>query len=101
MKIIQAKMEKEIRLGVNRRVNCDTANLTKAVDAAQQQLAAIRALRESGEFDRLPEKLRETALLREQNPEATLTELAAMVEPPVSKPTMSYRMRSLIARSKQ
>ena len=101
MKIIQAKMEKEIRNGVNRRVNCDTANLTKAVDAAQQQLAAIRALRESGEFDRLPEKLRETALLREQNPEATLTELAAMVEPPVSKPTMSYRMRSLIARSKQ
>lgn len=101
MKIIQAKMEKEIRNGVNRRVNCDTANLTKAVDAAQQQLAAIRALRESGEFDRLPEKLRETALLREKNPEATLTELAALVEPPVSKPTMSYRMRSLIARSKQ
>lgn len=101
MKIIQAKMEKEIRNGVNRRVNCDTANLSKAVDAAQQQLAAIRILRENGEFEQLPEKLQETARLREENPEATLTELAAMVDPPVSKPAISHRMHSIIERSKQ
>ena len=101
MKIIQAKMEKEIRNEVNRRVNCDTANLSKAVDAAQQQLAAIRILRESGKFDQLPEKLQQTARLREEYPEATLSELAAMVVPPVSKPAISHRMRCLIARSKQ
>lgn len=101
MKIIQAKMEKEVRNGVNRRVNCDTANLSKAVDAAQEQLAAIRILRETGEFDQLPEKLRETAVLREENPEATLAELAELVNPPVSKPAISHRMRSLIQRSKQ
>jgi hypothetical protein len=99
MKIIQAKMEKEVRNGVNRRVNCDTANLTKAVDAAQEQLAAIRILRETGEFERLPAKLQETARLREENPEATLSELAAMVDPPVSKPALSHRMRTLIQRS--
>ena len=101
MKIIQAKMEKEVRNGVNRRVNCDTANLTKAVDAAQEQLAAIRILRASGEFDCLPQKLRETAVLREENPEATLSELAAMVDPPVSKPALSHRMKTIIQRSRE
>lgn len=99
MKIIQAKMEKEVRNGVNRRVNCDTANLTKAVDAAQEQLAAIRVLRARGEFDQLPPKLRETAILREENPEATLSELAAMVDPPISKPALSHRMRTIITRA--
>jgi hypothetical protein len=92
-------MEKEVRNGVNRRVNCDTANLTKAVDAAQEQLAAIRALRESGRFEQLPEKLQETAALREAHPEATLSELSELVDPPVSKPAMSHRMRKLIAAS--
>ena len=101
MKIIQAKIEKEVRNDVNRRVNCDTANLTKAVDAAQQQLAAIRALRESGRFDRLPEKLRQTAILREEYPEATLSELAELADPPVSKPAVSHRMRRLIESSEE
>ncbi len=96
MKIIEAKVEKELRNGVNRRCNCDTANLGKAVDAAQQQLTAIRKLRDSGKFDALPEKLRDAAQLREENPEATLSELAAMASPPLSKPAMSHRMRKLI-----
>ena len=101
MKIIQARIEKDVRNGVNRRVNCDTANLGKAVEAAQAQLAAIRILREKGRFDQLPEKLRQAALLREENPEATLTELAEMAEPPVSKPAMSHRMKKLIERSEE
>ena len=101
MKIIQAKMEKELRNRANRRVNCDTANLGKAVDAAQEQLAAIRRLRAQGRFDSLPEKLQAAARLREESPEATLTELAACVVPPVSKPAMSHRMQRLIAISKE
>ena len=96
MKIIEAKVEKELRNGVNRRCNCDTANLGKAVNAAQQQLQAIRQLRERGKLDTLPEKLRDAARLREENPEATLSERAAMAEPPLSKPAMSHRMRKLI-----
>lgn len=71
------------------------------MDAAQQQLAAIRSLRERGKFDQLPEKLRQTALLREQYPEATLSELAELVEPPVSKPAISHRMRRLIECSEE
>ena len=96
MKIIEAKMETELRNDVNRRCNCDTANLGKAVNAAQQQIAAIRQLRKSGKLDELPEKLKSAAILREENPEATLSELAAMADPPLSKPAMSHRMRKLI-----
>ena len=96
MKIIEAKMEKELRNDVNRRCNCDTANLGKAVNAAQQQIAAIRQLRKSGKLDELPEKLKSAAILREEHPEATLSELAAMADPPLSKPAMSHRMRKLI-----
>jgi DNA-binding protein WhiA len=94
-------MEKELRNGVNRRCNCDTANLSKAVDAAQQQLMAIRQLKASGKLEQLPEKLQQAAALREENPEATLSELAELVEPPISKPAMSHRMRKLIELSEE
>ncbi len=101
MAIMEAKVEKELVNGVNRRVNCETANLTKVVDAAQEQLLAIRKLRESGRFETLPEKLKESAILREENPEATLTELSEMTEPPVSKSAMNHRMRKLTELSRE
>ena len=72
------------------------SSMVRAVNAAQQQIAAIRQLRKSGKLDELPEKLKSAAILREENPEATLSELAAMADPPLSKPAMSHRMRKLI-----
>ena len=96
MELMNAKAEKLLRNGVNRRVNCETANLTKVVDASMGQMAAIRALEEAGELDKLPGKLRETALLRKENPEATLQELAAMLEPPITKSAINHRMRKLL-----
>ena len=60
------------------------------------QMAAIRALEEAGELDKLPGKLRETAFLRKGNPEATLQELAAMLEPPITKSAINHRMRKLL-----
>ncbi len=96
MGIIEARLEKELNNKVNRRVNCDGANISKVVDAAQAQLRAIRVLRERGQLDRLPEKLRQAALAREENPEASLTELAAMMEPPITKPAMGSRMKKLM-----
>ena len=96
MGVMEAKVEKDLRNGVNRRVNCETANLTKVVDASMGQLAAIRALEEAGELDKLPGKLRETALLRRENPEATLQELAAMLNPPITKSAINHRMRKLL-----
>lgn len=96
MGVMEAKVEKDLRNGVNRRVNCETANLTKVVDASMGQMAAIRALEEAGALDKLPGKLRETALLRRENPEATLQELAAMLNPPITKSAINHRMRKLL-----
>ena len=96
MGVMEAKVEKDLRNGVNRRVNCETANLTKVVDASMGQMAAIRALEGAGELDKLPGKLRETALLRRENPEATLQELAAMLNPPITKSAINHRMRKLL-----
>ena len=98
---MEAKVEKDLRNGVNRRVNCETANLTKVVDASIGQLAAIRKLEENGVLRTLPQKLQQTAQLRRDNPEATLSELAEMPDPPVSKSAMNHRMRKLIELSKE
>lgn len=97
MGVMEAKVEKALRNGINRRVNCETANLTKVVDASIEQVAAIRKLQKQGRLKELPPKLRETAKLRLDNPEATLQELAAMQDPPVSKSAMNHRMRKLVA----
>ena len=101
MGIIEAKLEKELKNRVNRRCNCDDANTSKVVDAAQGQLYAIRILRERGMLDELPEKLRQAAVAREENPESSLTELAAMMEPPITKPAMNNRMKKLLALAKE
>ena len=96
MAIMEARLEKEMSNKVNRRCNCDDANISKVVDAAQEQLADIRILRDAGAFENLPEKLRQAAIAREQNPESALTELAGQMEPPISKPAMSHRLQRLV-----
>ena len=96
MGIIEAKLEKELNNKVNRRCNCDDANTSKVVEAAQEQLNAIRILKERGMLEKLPQKLKQAADAREQNPEASLTELAAMMEPPISKPAMNHRLQKLV-----
>ena len=96
MGIIEARLEKELNNKVKRRVNCDGANISKVVEAAQAQLTAIRILRERGQFDQLPGKLKEAAQARETEPEASLTELAAMMDPPITMPAMNNRMKKLI-----
>ena len=101
MRIMEAKVEKDLRNGVNRRVNCETANLGKAVDAAQEQLAAIRRLESNGTYNDLPDKIRKTAELRKANPEATLQELAQMQDPPLTKSAINHRMRKLLELSRQ
>ena len=97
MEIMNAKVEKQLRGGVNRRVNCDAANLDKTVDAALEQLDAIRRLEEAARLDTLPEKLKEAVELRRANPEMTLTELAALCHPPVTKSAFNHRLRKLMS----
>lgn len=96
MGIMEARLEKELNNKVNRRVNCDDANTSKTVEAAQEQLTAIRTLREWDRLESLPEKLKQAALARESNPESSLTELAGMMEPPISKPAMNHRLKRLV-----
>ena len=101
MDIMSAKVEKNLRNEMNRRVNCDTANVTKAVDAAQDQLAAIRRLREREQLDGLPQKLQETALMRETYPEMTLSQLAETFDPPLTKSCLNHRLRKIMELAKE
>ena len=101
MAVMEAKMEKELINGVNRRVNCETANLSKVVTAAGDQIDAIRLLERRGILETLPEKLQITAQMRLRNPEATLAELAGMSNPPVSKSAINHRMRKLVELAKE
>ena len=96
MGIIEARLERELNNQVTRRGNCDDANITKVVEASQEHLNAIRLLRERNLYEQLPEKLKQAALLREQNPEASLSELAGMAEPKISKPAMNHRLKRLV-----
>lgn len=101
MGIMEARLEKELNNKVNRRCNCDDANTSKVVEAAQEQLVAIRTLRNAGVLDKIPCKLKEAALAREKNPEASLSELAALMEPPITKPAMNNRMKKLMQYAKE
>lgn len=101
MGIMNAKAEKNLRGSINRRVNCEAANLDKTVDASLGQIEAIRTLEERGVLDQLPEKLKETAILRRENPELTLSQLAALCVPPVTKSALNHRLRKLIALAQQ
>ena len=101
MGIMEAKLEKEMNNKVNRRCNCDDANTSKVVEAAQEQLLAIRILRERGVVENLPKKLQQALIARENNPEASLTELSAMMEPPITKPAMNHRLKKLVELSKE
>jgi DNA-binding protein WhiA len=101
MGIMEARLEKELNNKVNRRCNCDDANTSKVVEAAQEQLVAIRTLRNAGVLDKIPGKLKEAALAREENPEASLSELAALMEPPITKPAMNNRMKKLMQYAKE
>ena len=101
MGIMEARLEKELNNKVNRRCNCDDANTSKVVEAAQEQLAAIRVLRERGVVSKLPMKLQQAIESREQNPEASLTELAAMMVPAITKPAINHRLKKIVELAKE
>ena len=101
MGIMEAKLEKELNNKVNRRCNCDDANTSKVVEAAQEQLSAIRILKERSVLDKLPLKLQQAAAAREANPESALSELAGMMDPPITKPAMNHRLKKLVQMAKE
>ena len=96
MELMSAKIEKDMKNSINRKVNCDSANADKVVAAAAQQMEAIRRIDKLYGLDSLPDKLQEAALLRFANPEASLADLAMLSYPPVSKSCLSHRLKKLI-----
>lgn len=100
MEIMNAKAEKDLRGGVNRRVNCDAANLDKAVEAAQGQIEAIYTMERRGMLQALPDKLKEAVDLRMAWPELTLAQLAELCQPPVTKSAFNHRLRKLMELAK-
>ncbi len=99
--IMTAKVDKEIRNGANRAMNCDMANVNKTLDAVAAQQEAIEKLESAGQLDKLPEKIQETARLRMQNPELPLAQLAALFDPPISKSCLNHRIRKIMEEARK
>ena len=86
---------KEMRNSVNRRVNCETANITKTVNAAARQIEDIKYIRDHYGLQNLPESLREIAEVRLENPDAPLKELGNYLSSPVGKSGVNHRLRKI------
>lgn len=86
---------KEMRNSVNRRVNCETANITKTVNAATRQIEDIEYIRDHYGFQKLPENLRQIAEVRLEYPDAPLKELGGYLNPPVGKSGVNHRLRRI------
>ena len=86
---------KDMRNTVNRKVNCETANINKTVSAAVKQIDDIRYIQETKGLDKLPEGLKDMALTRLTYPEASLKELGSLLTPPVGKSGVNHRLRKL------
>ncbi len=96
MDLMLKKVERELRNDINRKVNCETDNLTKTVGAAARQIAAIERLAAAGVLENLPAPLQQTAAIRLANPELSLAELCAAFSEPISRPGLNNRLRRLV-----
>ena len=89
------RIMKEMRNNVNRLVNCETANLSKTVNAAVRQVESIKLIQREIGLARLPQNLREIAELRLNYPDESLKELGQMLEPPIGKSGINHRLRKI------
>ncbi|WP_303861597.1 DNA-binding protein WhiA [Alkalibaculum bacchi] len=101
LNIENIRIMKEMRNNVNRLVNCETANVSKTVEAAYRQIEAIEYIRDQVGLQKLPQKLREVAELRLNYKEASLKELGELLDPPVGKSGINHRLKKIetLARS--
>ncbi len=92
---------KETKNNVNRKVNCETANLNKTVNAAVKQIQAIEKIKRKKKWNDLQLNLQEIAKLRIENPDATLEELGKMLEEPIGKSGVNHRLKKIIEISEE
>lgn len=95
LKFEDTRVIKEMRNNVNRIVNCETANLNKTISSSVKLIEDIKLIKSKKKFDMLSEKEKELAVLRLENPDATLTELGKMLEVPISKSGVSHRIEGI------
>mgnify|MGYP005755668813 FL=1 len=101
LKFEEIRVQREMKNKINRIVNCETANMNKTMNAAIEQIDAIRKLKENGKFEKMEKTLKEIAELRIQNPSASLTELGKMLQPPISKSGVNYRLKKIMEIGKE
>ena len=101
LKFEEIRVQREMKNKINRIVNCETANMNKTMNAAIEQIDAIRKLKENGKFEKMEKTLKEIAELRIQNPSASLTELGKMLQPPISKSGVKYRLKKIMEIGKE
>ena len=95
--VMNTKIMNDFRNSVNRQVNCDTANIKKQLATSQKYIEAIRWLMETGKLEILPEELRTTAKLRMENDQLSLSDLAKLTNPPVTKSGMKHRLEKILS----
>ena len=95
MNLENLRILKEVRNSINRKVNCEAANITKTVNAASRQIEDIEFLRDTVGLANLPLQLRQMAEVRLSYPEASLKELGDYLDPPVGKSGVNHRLRKL------
>lgn len=89
-------VERDIRNNENRATNCVARNISRSVDASQKHINAIESLKASGRFEALSEELKRTAELRLEYDSASLSELALLHEPPISKSGLNRRLSKIL-----
>ena len=95
LKFEEIRVYRDIRNSVNRKVNCETANLNKTVNAALKQIEDINYLKQIGQFKKMPEQLQEIANLRLENPEASLVEIGKMLSRPIGQSGVHHRFQNI------
>lgn len=94
MELMQVRMYKEAKNDINRKANFETANMDRTYSASARQIAAIAALNDAGELQKLPDGLRELAQLRLENPEMTLRQLGETMG--ISRSGVNHRLERLL-----
>ena len=96
LEIMDAKIMKSVKNKINRQRNCDNANITKTVEASLKQRKAIEYLEKADRLYSLPQELLDAALLRKNNPEATLKELCKISPTPITVSGLNHRFNRII-----
>lgn len=95
LKLEDIRVLKNVRNNINRLVNCETANLSKTINASMRQIESINLIKKHKGLENIPDNLREVAELRLEFKDSTLRELGSMLDPPVSKSGVNHRLRKI------